>query len=270
MALPSWRDQIPHNYTGARKWGTGINPIHSVKGGPQYKGRNIAPGTYNADLLDNAGLVAYDFGFMPEDQAYEYPAVDMSYLKDHPNWGAPDPHGTTGSFPPRTGQNNLPSGIAYRARKMARPWNEGMPNTAPNGTVGEGWLNKEHGEILDSRISDSSQYTVWTSERQRDLSKGNDVAVVRGTDDARHVIASRITGMKVRIWPDGKRHEEMENKTQEYRPRPWKYRSAGVGPYEGINDMHVSIPRRRDIPADVDQGTAEVETVEVSDWEDFY
>ena len=62
----------------------------------------------------------------------------------------------------------------------------------------------------------------------------------------------------------------MELRTQEYRPRAWAYRTAGVGPHEGVNDMYTAQPRKREVPADVYQGDSEVDTVEVSDWEDFY
>jgi hypothetical protein len=272
MAIPSWRDELPdRNYIGAGKWGTGVNPVHAVRGGNDKVGRNLAPGAYESGMLHSSGLVetGYEFGYTDED--LELGSDDISWMEAHPNLGAPDSHAQTGMFPQwGNGADPLPNGTKYRALKIGTSVREQEMRVNPYGTVNEGWINKSHGPILDSRTSDPSQYDVTSSMRQRDLAKGNEKAVARDTDDPRHPIQSRIVGMKEKIWSGGKRHEEMLPREQEYGPRPWSYRSAGVGWVYGVNDMYVSEPIKRELPMDVNQGQSEVSDTTEAEWEDFY
>jgi hypothetical protein len=272
MAIPSWRAELPQSYAGAKKWGTGINPIHSQREQGDV-GRNLAPGAYNGVALESAGLVdtGMEYGYTPEDLEMMGEGVDLSFMEAHPNLGAPDSHAQTGDFPSwGKGRYPIPQGTFYRALKIGMAWKEQIPQQQPSTTVSEGWTNKTHGEVNDAETSDPNQYEIWTSMRQRDLTKTNDSAVLRGTDDARSGIATRLTGIKVKNFSGGVRHEEMTPKEQVERPRPWLYRTAGTGPMFGVNDMYVSDPITREVPPDAYQGptTAELATDDV--WTEYY
>lgn len=255
--LPSWRDELPQSYAGARKWGTGINPIHSKKEG--YEGRNLAPGVYEPG---NTGLVSHDYGFMAEDLGAD--GMDTSFMEYHPNLGDPSIRG----------KSDMPSwnegGWFKRMLKQGMNPREGVPEQIPNQTVGMGWINKAHGDELSSGDSDPSTVYVKTSEVQRDQMKNNNAAVLRGTDDARSEIPSRHVGMKVKEYPGGQRHEDMFPFQQSYDTRPWKYRGVGTGDPKWmlVNEMYVSEPLTREIPADVNQGVNETALESESDFED--
>jgi hypothetical protein len=256
MALPSWRSQSPLKYTGSLKWGTGVNPIHGQHSDSGPVGRNLAPGPYSG-LAPDTGLIDDMFGYTPEDHLWDggY-GVDLSFMEAHPNLGDPDSHGQTGQFPD-WGKN----GIDYRSMKIGTNAREQMAQVLPNEDVAMGWTNKVHGDILDARSSDPSQYEIMTSWRQRELVKTNDSALARGTDDPRHSIATRLTGMKVRNYPGGQRHVDMTPVTQDSHPRPWLYRQTddGIPPgWLGANNMVVNEPIQREVPADVYQGLSEV------------
>jgi hypothetical protein len=279
VAIPSWRQQLPQNLAGAQKWGTGINPVHAQKYGNNDVGRNLAPGAYNGVALEEHGIVdsgnlgytGYEFGFTAEDLEMTGGA-DFSFMEAHPNLDVPPTHhGQTGQFPSwGKGGDPIPGGTAYRSLKIGSAWKEQIPQQQPYGTVGEGWINKPHGEINDSRISDESQLIIQTSMMQRDLTKTNDLAVARGTDDPRSGIATRLQGMKEKFWSGGIRHEQMMPKEQNERARPWLYRTAGVGEYEGVNDMYVAVPYVRAIPPDAYQGQVVDDLSNVDDvWTDY-
>jgi hypothetical protein len=256
VAIPSWRNELPNNYVGAKKWGTGINPVHSQPSSTNI-GRGLGSGPYDGTPLESSGLVdlASDFGFTAEDFAMTGEGVDLSFMEYHPNLGDPDSHSQTGMYP-AWGPGSVPvaQGTTWRSYKMGSAWKEQIPQQVNYGSATEGWTNKEHGEVNDAGTSDPSQYTINTSMSQRDLSKGNDSAQTRGTDDARHSIATRLTGIKIKNYSGGKRHEEMEPKEQIERPRPWLHRAVGTGGYTGVNDMYVSEPLLREIPKDAYQG----------------
>jgi hypothetical protein len=261
MALPSWRDNLPQSYVGARKWGTGINPVHSQHYGNVDVGRNLAPGEYNSASLETSGLVTFDFGYVPEDAAYDEMPVDLSFMQAHPNLGDPSVRANVGEFPSwGKGGDPLPNGTAYRSYKIGTAWKEQIPQQQPSETVSEGWLNKVHNPVpLDSEVSDESQLYMQTSMVQRDKIKGNESAVVRGTDESRSEIASRIVGMQTPVYSGGQRHEDMYPKDQDTRYRPWAFRTAGTGPVSWMepNAMVVTEPITRDVPADVNQGPLE-------------
>lgn len=272
MSIPSWRQELPQSYVGARKWGTGINPVHSQPSSTNI-GRNLAPGPYDGTPLESAGLVelASDFGYTDEDFAMTGEDVDLTFMEAHPNLGAPDTHAQTGMFPSwGKGRYPIPGGTTWRSYKIGSSWKEQIPQQQPYGSVSEGWLNKEHGQINDAGTSDPSQYELWTSMRQRDLSKGNESAQLRGTDDPRSSIPTRLVGIKVKEFSGGKRHEEMTPKEQLERPRPWLHRTGGVAPMYGVNDMYVSEPMIREIPVDPYQGRNAVDIEGDQVWSEDY
>lgn len=262
----AWRKSLPQAYAGPAKWGTGVNPIHGTRGGP---GRNIAPGPYNPG--PNTGLVSYDYGFTPEDDTY-YVGADHSFMDAHPNLDDPNSHAQTGGFPPYGPRRaGVSGGTNWRSYKVGMAWKEQEAQVLPSGTVNAGWLNKPHGEILDARSADDAQLLVQTSYRQRDLSKGNDLAQIRGTDDARTPIATRLVGMKAKTYAGEYRHDEMTPREINQGARPFLFRTAGTaGPPSGVNDMYVSEPMTREVPADVYQGQSEVAIMDTTYEDDGY
>lgn len=269
MAIPSWRQELPRNYVGAKKWGTGINPVHSQRSVTNV-GRNLAPGPYDGSPLESQGLadLASDFGYTDEDFAMTGEGVDLGFMEAHPNLDVPPKHRAQSGMFPAWGNGPFPvsQGTTYRSLKIGTAWKEQIPQQQPYGSVSEGWINKEHGEINDAETSDPNQYEIQTSMRQRDLSKTNDSAMLRGTDDPRHSIATRLVGIKVKEYSGGKRHEEMLPKEQLERPRPWLHRRGGTAPYEGVNDMYVSEPMIREIPKDAYQGPNDTQIEGDSVW----
>jgi hypothetical protein len=124
----------------------------------------------------------------------------------------------------------------------------------PNETVAEGWTDKvlAQAEPADSRPSDDSQYTMQTSMAQRYLSRNNDHAMARGTDDSRTDIPSRVAGQKRYIAAGGERHYDMTPREQDYILRPWVGRTAGTPPEQWLDgqDMYVSTAIQRQPPSD--------------------
>lgn len=257
--LPSWRDQLPQSYAGARKWGTGVNAIHAKRTG--YEGRNIAPG--NVVAADVGLITEFDFG--AETDLY-VGVVDLTFMDAHPNLDTPKTHRVVTNMP-AYGPGSLPTpqGNRKRIRKEGVSYKEGHTNAEPVGLAGEGWTNKTHGDELDARTSAPVQYEIQTSMAQRDLPRVNSTAVARGTDDARTEIRPRHVGMKVKNYSGGQRHADMFPFQQEYRPRPWRFRGVGTGPVAWMepNAENPVKPRMREVPADVYMG--ENETVGLPD-----
>jgi hypothetical protein len=264
--LPNWRELEQQPYAGARKWGTGINPIHGKHEG--YEGRNLASGSY--DPADT-GLVSLDFGYTSEDMHVS--GYDTSFMGEHPNLSDPSIRGKGGNLPPwGPGAMPGPQGTIIRIFKRGFNPKEHTSDQIPNGPAGEGWENKRKGSVNDSRDSDPSQIFVQTSERQRDAVRTNTLAQLRGTDAARSEIGSRITGVRIKTWAGGYRHEDMLPKEQNYRTRPWAYRSAGTGDVSWLepNAFQATEPYTREIPADVYQGESEISGTQDTAYTDWF
>jgi hypothetical protein len=271
--LPSWRETTPVRYTGAGKWGTGVNPVHSKREG--YEGRNLAPGVY--DPPDTGLVETDDYGYMSEDNfPYVLPSeTDLSFMQEHPNLGDPSIRGRAdmpawgyGAFP-------IPEGTAKRRLRQGMNPREIYTNVRPAAHGGDGWENKRTGDVLDSRTADVSQLFVQTSERQRDAVQSNARAQARGTDDPRSEIPSRIPGMRLKIYSGGERHDDMTPREQSYSVRPFLYRTAGTGPraWMAPNEMYVSEPIERILPPDTDEQLTSENTIAGSDFyseDDWY
>lgn len=251
----TWKRQAQStvDYEGAKVWGTGINPIHSQH--DDGTGRVIAPMTYEPGN-DDPGI---DYGYCFEDMVG---GVAPAYMNDHPNWGSKDTRSNTGDYP-RWGMDgneypldpvaSPPMGTGIRAYNHGFLTRLTRPLQVPSETVTEGYRHKEHGGVSDSRVSDDSQYTINTSMRQRDLSRNNEHAVTRGTDDPREPIKSRITG-KRRYVPSSspERHYDMTPREQDYILRPFVTRTAGTAPEQWLEgqEMFVQEPIQRQPPSD--------------------
>jgi hypothetical protein len=256
--------QVNVGYSGAKRWGTGIHPVHAEHGeGPPLRTWNRQPGPSTPS--DQPGEVSTaltdmeQWGYTPDD----IPNLELySYWDERPNWGDDEAsyRGSTDDMPSYGRQHGgTPRGTAFRALQAGVPLERETPVQIPNETVSEGWLNKEHGNILDARTSDQSQYERQTSMQQLHVSRNNTLATLRGTDDPREPIATRLTGMKVKEWSGGERHYDMLPYSQDVMYRPFMYRTAGTDdPVKmGPNEMYVSVPVQRDAPPDPYLGQTE-------------
>lgn len=260
--LPSWRQELPVSLSSARKWGTGVNPIHATHDpttvGRQQPTRDPLISSPYVGLQDDI-IVGYD------DMAFSDapPMEGMSETTEHPNWGNEgENRAVTQGYPVwGPGGYPVPQGTVLRSQKRAMGWREGHVNAQVQGDAGDGWINKEFDpKPLDSKPSDPSQYEIWTSMSQRDQIRTNAAATMRGTDDPREPIPSRIIGMKKKTWPGGIRHEDMMPRQQNGPYRPFRFRTAGTGPWQqwnGVNEMYVSEPIQRSLPPDVNMGQTE-------------
>jgi hypothetical protein len=256
-----------NDYSGALKWGTGVSPLYGEFGeGPPLgiEGRNPEQSEFKdvpASLLAEPGLM---WGYTAEDIL---PGEPMQYMvSDVPSWDRrpEDIRYQSGNFPPPSlvARPNGPSGRYFRT--LTQPGlleNALTPASFPTETVSEGWDNKLSGEVLAAETSAQSQYERQTSMQQVDPPAGrnNDLAVQRGTDDARHNIRTRLTGMKIKPWSEGQRLEDMFPFQQDMIIRPFWYRNAATGRVEWLqpNEFQTMEPITRTPPPEPDYGPQE-------------
>jgi hypothetical protein len=251
--IPSWRQQLTQNYSGARKWGTGINPIHAST--DDGTGRVLAPGDAPYGLPPDSPLIAEQYGYCVEDLAA---TGNFNFMEEHPNWDEDAQRGSS-DLPAWGHRHGPPSGTRLRTLKRGMSEKETEAQQNPNETVSEGWTNKQHGAVLDSLQSDPAQLYVQASSTQRDETRVNTAAQLRGTDAERSSIGSRIPGMKVKNFSTGQRLDDMTPWTQDLIWRVFTVRTAGTGDPVAMqpNEMYVSQPMQREVPADVYQGDSE-------------
>jgi hypothetical protein len=179
------------DYSGALKWGTGINPIHSVKweGAPlRSTGRDPGPdGPSDKPSEVPGGLVNHEtWGYTPEDIA----SLAGDFQPGTPAWGTETTELRAANYPglpgwgyENTGDERLDFALSP---ELADPLWRGIEiKSFPTETVTEGWRNKETGQVLAARTSDPAQYERQTSMQQVNpiAGRNNDAAVARGTDD---------------------------------------------------------------------------------------
>jgi hypothetical protein len=278
-----WTRAYSVPYTGAAKWGTGINPIHQFYGSAPLRvyGRNNempavhAPATAPEDLIETAA----PWGYQPEDIA----GLDVFALSNpEANWqgipfdpdGWPDYEQTTGTTRAEPDPREIypvgaPQGAAEYVRSLRygpRDTDNRVSNEVPTETVSEGWVNKpasgmNQGESGDNVIvADPSQYEVQTSMTQRFKTQNNDRATLRGTDETREPINSRVAPMKLKLYSGQQRHYDMFPQQMDDIPRPFHYRTAGTGrDLEMLpNEMVVITPLQRTPPPDPSLGTQDI------------
>jgi hypothetical protein len=134
-------------------------------------------------------------------------------------------------------------------------------NSNPTETVSEGWINKGTSFVADANPSADEQIFVQTSMRQRYNLKDNRRAMLRGTDDEREPIASRVMAMVEKVYSTGERNYDMFPYQQDEIRRPFRNRTAGVGPAEWMetNEYGAITPVIRTPPPDPAQGVNEVQ-----------
>lgn len=232
-------------YTGARKWGTGINPVHYLLGDGQpptdrkevqtMQGPNaMGPETLPQGLLNpqdenpEYGYMDEDFsstvwGYGPQTGTSDRPGIDVT---------GDQVRATTTPNYPGMGNEPGPTGGSYiRQQEHGDIIGVGVKLGDKEETVGEGWLNKPTGGVIDSGVSDVSQYEIQTSMAQRDQVRAGSQ---RGAGSASEYVAPigsyRPTwGVRIKTWSGGRRHWDMTPRRQDQMLRPFWYRSAGTG-----------------------------------------
>lgn len=250
--LASQQGTVP--YASALKQGTGWNPIHaSMDNGT---GRATAPdGTVNgADPTILGDFTVDDFGYCDEDSTnilYGYGV--QTGTSDRPDWGEPAGYSRSGVMEgyPSWGKPKVGGMRGAFIRSIRRGQEIGLRSKViPSEPAVEGLLNKQHGEVENAQVSDPAQYIMQTSMVQRDKTRaGSQRSGSQSDFDA--PIESRITGQKLRYWPEGERNYDMEPKVQDQMLRPFWSRTAGTGNVDDMlpNEMYVSEPMQW-IPAD--------------------
>lgn len=251
-------------HAGARKWGTGWNPVHATRDG---QGRNIAPtGTtvlvpselVTADLEPDYGYCAEDvastlYGYGTETGTADRPRYD-------PDGAQSDRTATPPGFPPYTH-----NGESYRAKRHG-PGVTASYKQVPFETVSEGWRNKAKGDVEDAVTSDPSQYVVQTSMVQGDQTRTGSQTPGRA-NAPRASIRTRLVGQKLRYWSGEQRHYDMTPRVQDQIIRPWWGRNFGTGDPADMapNEMYVSEPMVRTPPPNPYTGDVIDDTPVISD-----
>jgi hypothetical protein len=281
----SWGRTYTVPYAGATKWGTGINPIHQFYGSEPLRvyGRNNEMPEVTTPDMASAGFIELGepWGYQPEDIA----GMDVFQISseeenrnpgirfnpdDYPSWGTSIEQTRANTDPREVYPVGAPGIAGEQVRSYRygpRDDDENVSNQVPTETVNEGWINKpasgmDEGQSGDNVIvSDESQYVVQTSMTQRHKTMENSRAVLRGTDDSREPIDSRIAPMKLKVYSEGERHYDMSPYQMDDIPRPFWYRTAGVGrvPEMAPNEMIVIAPLQRTPPPDPSMGMQEID-----------
>jgi hypothetical protein len=237
--------------SGAKKQGTGINPVHYQYGG---QGRDIAPGEQILVLPDELEPTRYEdplddnlaenlWGYDQDTGTSDRPPLGMdpqdfrNNSNDFPEWGEYE--------------NGLPGGSNIRDEDHGALVRS-TPKQTPDETVSEGWLNKVHGTVSNSRVSDTSQLFMQTSQTQRDKTRAGSQMPEGRANEQDAPIRSRIPGKKLRFFSGGERHYDMFPQQQDPSLRPWWNRNAGTGYPEWLepNFAYESLPMTRVVPPD--------------------
>lgn len=245
--------QIPT--ANALKWGNGIDPIHAEYGDGTGRGTATNPGQLTVDpSLTAIASTDSDYGYQDEDSAdalygygYQTGTADRSSWADPAN-EAMVRAATTDDYP-----SWKQSGKAIRAINKGASVTNSI-KLGPDEDAAQGWENKVTSYVEDAGISDPSQYIMQTSMVQRDKVRAGTQTPGGRASEYVAPIASRIPGMKLKVWTDlnSPRHRQMEPREQRQMIRPFSYRTAGTGFSDnmGPNSMYVSEPLSRTPPPD--------------------
>lgn len=250
MALTgAWKDARSVS-AGARKWGTGINPVHAERRGD---GRAIA--IAGSEPVTALLTTEYDDdGWTGEPWAAEnHEDIRDVGMFDRPNYGDNPQHArkSVGDFPEwGPYAQGIPGGTSIRTHKHGSD-DQQTPNQNPTETVSEGWRNKVHGDVEDSVTADIAQVLMQTSAVQRDkVREGSQRSGSQSEYSA--PIQSRITGQRIKVYSGERRHEDMRPKSHSQRLRGFWNRTAGTANPRMLepNAQVPVTPRTRTVPAD--------------------
>src|SRR5215469_3799482 len=240
------------SYTGARKWGTGINPVHSLSmdddptrlgdvktaQGPNKYDPNITVPAQLLNPLDENPEYGYtdeDFasqiwGYGPSTGTSDRPGPDVStqqargYTTKLWPGVAPD----MGTAP---GGSGPPSGLNIRQESHGDFTGSVAKLGDKEETVGEGWVNKVTAGVADAVDSDPAQVYMQTSMTQRDkIRAGSQRGAGSASEYSAPIGSWRPTwGMRIKPWSGGRRHWDMAPYQQDQINRPFWYRQPGTG-----------------------------------------
>lgn len=290
-----WLQRAAHDYTGATKWGNGINPIHAVRDAGRGRvigtRQNLLPLGEPSDAVSDA-ITGRDLDFLCEDYT-DAPMVGETfrYQEDMPRWNQTTPQFRGDSNSPAMGEQ--PAWGVYNDTNPI----DGFPLPGPTGGM-QSWLDVDHGEVEEQQTAiavptrpvtggwqsklrgavaqpESQEAAqpglVWTINTAAVQGPGvqelsNERAVARGTDAPRTSIRSRTAGMVAKDYAKsfgtggGAGTPDMRpyQQTAGFK-RPWLTRVAGVPPTEDhfMNTMEGRTPMFRSIPQDPWQGDVE-------------
>lgn len=248
----NWRNS-QQRQAGALKWGTGINPVHSVE---DSTGRNIA--TEGTNNLISVDLIEpyMDADFADYEQGHETP--QESGTVDHPDLGTPTElfRSHAGNFPewgPYV--DGIPGGTEIRSEDHGASLGN-TPNQTPTETVSEGWLNKQTGEVDVSTVSAVAQIFRQTSGQQLRRARSGSQRGDGSASEFVQPIETRVPGQKVLTFSTGERNYDMQPREQLPRIRGWWSRTAGTGYPQWMEaNAHQAVqPRTRQIPPEPNTG----------------
>lgn len=232
-------------YTGARKWGTGINPVHGISfsldeptgqkephtlQGPNTPGQESLP-----EGLLNPADEAPEFGYTDE----EFASMTWGYgpqtgTSDRPGTDVPTQSmrfDTSANYPGMGNEPGPPGGAAIRSEEHGDIAGVSAKLGDKEETVGEGWINKVAGGVVDATVSDPAQYEMNTSMTQRDkVRAGSQRGAGSASEFSAPIGSWRPTwGNRIKLWSGGRRHWDMTPRRQDDMIRPFWYRTAGTG-----------------------------------------
>lgn len=292
------------DYTGAAKWGTGIDPVHGFyenQGRPTTTREPLLAGDPQTDAVPEEITGPSMWGYSAEDAAY-YGGEDYRYLaEDHPNWGDgelgradrdgdvmtagryPQPEGWPSWGPHEVTETDLiagnplggpPGGADLRAYSDGAEVENNRAIAVPAPGWRGGWANKAHGLVQEAEGSAPSQYEITTSYAQLHQVRVNAAAAARGTDDPRAPIETRLTGQKVRYYAadwstgGGPGTPDMRQQPQDLPYRPWFFRQAQAPPPPDTTygTMTAFDPIERTLPADAGESVTVQEAAAAGDY----
>lgn len=279
----AWSRDYVEGQAGAQRWGTGVNPVHAYRDNPAFITVRVPPETQLPENITPANMgvpdfiTEHNFGYQPEDIAgldVFTPAATLGveHLNDDdwPELGSDTT--VTRSYVKRT--RNVPWGSGRMFKNAIHSIRAGehdgdykASNQVPTETVSEGWVNKsasgfdigQSGDMVEP--SDPAQYERNTSMQQRHKQLNNERSLLRGADDPRTSIDSRIVPMKLKVYSGEQRHYDMFPRQIDDIVRPFRFRSAGTGPatYLEANEQFNRIAIQRTPPPDASLGTPDTE-----------
>lgn len=232
-------------YTGARKWGTGINPVHGISfstdeptgqkqvttgQGPNTPGPETLPeGLLNPlDEEPEGGYTDEDFaswvwGYGPQTGTSDRPGPDVS--TQQMRFYAPN------DYPPMGNEPGPPGGAEIRSQEHGDVAGSVAKLGDKEETVSEGWVNKLTGGVIDATDADVTQVYMQTSMTQRDkVREGSQAQAGRASEQTAPIGSWRPTwGVRIKPWSGGRRHYDMTPQRQDDILRPFWYRQAGTG-----------------------------------------
>lgn len=234
----AFRERFSQPYAGPQVWGTGYNLVHMDYGSPADRQKALRPREGEVNVTPPGASVPEQiesetlWGYTPEDTRNQFFVRD-----DRPDWTIETPENpsryTTGDQPPVNATGAAKTRFRATMGGAFSKFRGKLPRAdyyVPSETVSEGWINKPQGRPANSKPSDPAQYERQTSMQQRYRSRGNELAVLRGTDAPRFHINSRVTGQRLKVYSEGERNYDMYPRQQTADlERPFYYRTAGTG-----------------------------------------